>query len=340
MRPTTKDLAKEAGVSLATVDRVLNERSGVRKATISKVNDAIEKIGFVRDLTAANLARKRDHRLAFVLPDSDNEFMSEILAKIDEAGAVFLSQRVQTQILRVQKNDAHAISVALDRIDANEIDGVAIMAPATPQLRDAINRLRSRNIQVVAFISKQPNTDPYAFIGIDNVAAGRTAGRLMARFTRRDSGSFLVICETMQSLDNIERRFGFDEIVNRDYPQFSILPSLESFGDPKRARTILRNTLLNTKDLAGLYVMSSDAEHILRSYEELSLPKDVVTLAHERTAFTEAKLRDGMVDAVITQDSGHIVRSALRVLKANLDNTNTIVSQENVRIEILVQDNL
>ena len=42
LRPTTKDLAKAAGVSRATVDRVLNGREGVKKRTVDRVNDAIK----------------------------------------------------------------------------------------------------------------------------------------------------------------------------------------------------------------------------------------------------------------------------------------------------------
>ena len=55
IRPTTKDLAKEAGVSRATIDRVLNGREGVKAKTVDKVNAAIKKLGFVRNISAANL---------------------------------------------------------------------------------------------------------------------------------------------------------------------------------------------------------------------------------------------------------------------------------------------
>ena len=58
-RPTTKDLAKVAGVSLATIDRVLNARPGVRQATVERVNKAVKEINFVRDFSAANLARSK-----------------------------------------------------------------------------------------------------------------------------------------------------------------------------------------------------------------------------------------------------------------------------------------
>ena len=73
-KPTVHDIAKEAGVSLATVDRVLNRRPGVRTATVARVQAAIDKLGYVRDLSAANLARGRLYRLAFVLPDRKSQF--------------------------------------------------------------------------------------------------------------------------------------------------------------------------------------------------------------------------------------------------------------------------
>ncbi|HHY50059.1 MAG TPA: LacI family transcriptional regulator, partial [Alphaproteobacteria bacterium] len=59
-RATVHDVAREAGVSLATVDRVLNGRPGVRPATADKVEEAIRALDFRRDLSASLLARARD----------------------------------------------------------------------------------------------------------------------------------------------------------------------------------------------------------------------------------------------------------------------------------------
>ena len=84
MRPTTKDLAKAAGVSLATVDRVLNGRAGVRKKTVDAVYEAIERIGFERNQVAATLARQRGYRFGFALPRHGDEFLEEILKRIHE----------------------------------------------------------------------------------------------------------------------------------------------------------------------------------------------------------------------------------------------------------------
>ena len=124
-RPTTKDLARAAGVSLATVDRVLNARAGVRPATIEKVRRAIEEIDFVRDISAANLARGKTYRFLFLLPDHDDEFIDMILASIEEANRAGVIERMEADVLRVPANDPHEIARRLDAIHAGDCDGIA-----------------------------------------------------------------------------------------------------------------------------------------------------------------------------------------------------------------------
>ena len=85
MRPTVHDIAETAGVSLATVDRVLNRRPGVRAETRARVEDAIGRIGFVRDMAAANLAKGRVYPLAFIIPNGDNSFMAGLRQEVAEA---------------------------------------------------------------------------------------------------------------------------------------------------------------------------------------------------------------------------------------------------------------
>ena len=63
-------------------------------------------------------------------------------------------------------------------------------------------------------------------------------------------------------------------------------------------------------------------------------------IAHELTEHTRKALTSGTLDAVLAQDSAHEVRSAIRVLKAVLDDAPIIESQERIRIEIFVRDNL
>ena len=338
--PTTRDLAVAAGVSLATVDRVLNSRFGVQTKTITKVNDAAEKIGFVRDISAANLSRSRNYSFLFILPLVGDQFLGELLAKIEEANKAFAAERVTVSSKRINVNDPHAVANFLSHIDPQEFSGLAIMIPESPQVRDAVNRLGERGIKVVQFLSGQPTTNEFDFVGTDNYASGATAGSLMRRFLHSGNGKIVVISETMQSLSSIERRLGFDDIIAENFPSITVLPSLETYGDDARAQKIISNTFKNYSDIVGFYVISSEARIPIEILSQYPKAKDIIRIAHERTPFTDNALRRGELDAVIAQNPGHVVRSALRILRARCDQREPLASQENIRIEIFLKENL
>ena len=340
MRPTTKDLAEAAGVSLATVDRVLNGRAGVHKKTIDAVNEAIRKIGFERNQIAATLARRRNYRFAFVLPRDGDEYLSEITARIRETQDASRADMIEIKAMRVDDHDPHQTARSLARLRSEDFDGVAIMASETPQIRDAIRRMRERGIQTIPFISNQHDEDQQDFVGIDNCAAGRTAGRLMGRFVGSRAGDIGVITDTMQARDSLERRLGFDQVIKGSFPNLRVLPTLETYGDGERAIGVVRNTVTHHPSIAGFYLMGSEARVPLEALSGMRPHNKLVAIAHERTPSTVTGLRDGRLDAVVTQDPGHLVRSAVRILRAKCENRPTVASQEKIRIEILIEENL
>lgn len=327
-RPTVHDIAKEAGVSLATVDRVLNARPGVRDKTIAKVQGAVARLGYVRDTYAANLARKRLYRFVFVLPEGPNQFADSLRAALDEAHVAQVSDRTVIEVVRVPLHDPHAIVRRLRQLAAETLDGVALMVPETPQVRDA-----------VALVSDLPNSRRDHFIGTNNVAAGRTAGLLMGRFVQR-SGEVLVVTNSMRARDSLERRLGFDAVLAAGFPGLRVLPSVESFDDPARMRAVVRAVLAQRRAVVGIYSMGSGNTALSDALRESGHIGDLVSLAHELTPTTETALRAGALAAVIAQNVGHLARSALRVLRALCDGSAIYEAQERVRIEIILRENI
>ncbi|WP_275786968.1 LacI family DNA-binding transcriptional regulator [Pararhizobium gei] len=340
MRPTTKDLAEAAGVSLATVDRVLNDRANVSKKTYRLVNEAIEKIGFFKNPAAVNLARNKTYRFRFVLPTAGDQYLQELLQRVEEAKDALQSDLTAVEAVRIPIGDPHSVAKYLSAIDANTMDGVAIMAPESPQVRDAMARLLERGIKVVQFLSGQEKLENTDFVGIDNFAAGATAGKIIGRFLRGEAGRIMVVAETMMAQDSIERRLGFDSIINSQFPHLKSLPSLETYGDEKRARTIIQRTLENNVDITAAYVLSAEARVPIAAIGQNGDLARLTVVVHERTPFTEDALRKEQIDAIIAQDPGHAVRSALRIMRARTDLREPLASQEKIRIEVLLKENL
>lgn len=340
MRPTARDLAKAAGVSLATVDRVLNDRPNVSKKAARQVNEAIDRIGFVRNLAAVNLARSTTYRFRFVLPQAGDQYLIEIMHEIAALNDALKSEMVTAAIVQIPIEDPHLVANYLASLDPGKVEGVAIMVPESPQVRDALYRLVERGIHVVRLLSGRGQEVGTDFVGVDNHAAGATAARIVGRFCRKQTGSIMVIAETMRAQDSIERRLGFDTIINEAFPDLTVLPSLETHADYERTRRIVARTVEHHDDIVALYVMSSEARAPITCISQFLNLDEMVVVAHERTPFNVAGLRSGDIDAVIAQNPGHAVRSAVRLLRARTDNREPVKAQDQLRVEILLKDNL
>lgn len=340
MRPTVIDIARAAGVSLATVDRVLNARPGVRPRTIEAVNDAIARIGYVRDVAAANLARSRLYRFVFAVPEVPSQFLLALRAAIEEAASGLLAERSEVRILTFPLRDPHVLVERFAALGEAALDGVAVMAPETPEVRDLILRLRERGVAVVSLVTDQPQAPRDHFVGIDNVAAGRTAGVLMGRFLGPRPGKVAVVVSSMLARDMVERRLGFDSVLAERFPGLEPLPSVEGHDDSDLTARVTAACLAAHGPVAGIYAAAAGTRGVTAALKTAALAGQVTMIAHELTPHTREALVDGSCDAVIAQDTGHIARSALRVLRAKADDRAILPAQERIRIEIVLRENL
>ncbi len=338
-KPTVNDIARVAGVSLATVDRVLNARPGVRSVTIERVNKAVAELGFVRDAAAASLARRRFLNLLFILPKTSNEFVKALEHQVAEQGIKLLHDRVTLDQHLVPPFDPAAIVKALDDLQAGLVDGVAVFGPDTDAVKEAVHRTRARGIPVVALVADLSDSACDFFVGINNVTAGRTAAELMAGFIGR-RGRVLVITGSRLARDHLERRKGFEALMTECHPDIQVVASPEGRDDPDLICKMLPELFEQYPDIRGIY---SSAAGNLGLIEHLSTstpcPKPIV-IAHELTPSSREALTSGIFDAIISQDAGHLVRSAVRLLKATSDQSPIDQTQEQIRIDIYLKENM
>ena len=339
-RPTIYDLAKEAGVSLATVDRVLNGRAGVREITIKCVFDAVERIGYVRDVTAANLARQKSHRFVFVLPNTNDAIVTGIKDAIAEAERRAAAERIDLQIVDVPSGDPYELVKTLHELEDANVNGVAIMAPETPQVRDAIKHLKENNVSVVAIVSDLPNSERDHFAGIDNIAAGSTAAVLMGRFVGKNPAKIMVLADSMLARDNAERRLGFDQIMEQEFPHLHVLPSIEARNDENIVAELAEQMFVKHNEIAGVYSLGGGNAGLIRVLEDRGIASKTVVIAHELTEQAKKALEYRIYDAVIGQDFGHVVRSAVRMLRAKDQGLDFLPSQEKISIDIFLKENI
>ena len=138
--PTVHDVAKAAQVSLATVDRVLNNRGGVSKKAEEKVKAAVAQTGYVRNLAAANLSRRRVYRFCFVVPSGDTGFVALLLDALERERSRLVEEQILIQITPTNAFDVAGQVAALRKLDC---DAVAIMANEASEIQEEVSRLRA-----------------------------------------------------------------------------------------------------------------------------------------------------------------------------------------------------
>ncbi|AYG60509.1 LacI family DNA-binding transcriptional regulator [Rhizobium jaguaris] len=340
MRPTVYDIAAAAGVSLATVDRVLNQRPGVRLVTREKVEAAIREIGYVRDVAAANLAKGRIYPVVFILPTGDNSFMHGLYAEVRQAMTRSAFDRTEIRIVEVPAFDAAALVTALDALHGTDLAGVALVATDAPDVRAAVDRLVEARVPVVTLVSDLTGSTRHHYAGVDNIAAGRTAARLLGRFLGGRKGDLTVLAGSMLVRDHRERLEGFASVMAAEFPQLRLLPVLEGRDDPEIANTLICEALSGNNDIIGIYSLGAGNRGLIRALKATGQGRGLTVVVHELTEHTRAALQDGTIDAVLNQDAGHEVRSAIRVMKATADGQGVIAGQERIRLDIFLKDNL
>ncbi len=336
MRPTVHDIAEKAGVSLATVDRVLNGRPNVRGVTRARVEAAIADLGYVRDVAAANLAKGRVYSFTFILPAGDNPFMRSLEAEVRGLARQAAVDRVRVGVVVVPPFDAERLAGAIDAAIAEGVSGIAAVAVEEAAVVAAIDRAKAAGIAFVTLVSDVAQSARDHFAGVDNVAAGRTAGSLMARFVAARPGPVAVLAGSMRLRDHRERLEGFQARLGADR---LLEPVLEGQDEPQTVQRLVGDLLARTPDLAGLYSLGAGNAGLVRALSDAGGAGPVV-IAHELTPETRSGLSSGLIAAVLNQDAGHEVRSAVRVLKARADGLAVHAAQERIRIDIFVNDNL
>ncbi len=338
-RASLHDVARTAGVSLATVDRVLHGRAGVRADTVAHVQAVVQRLGYRPDPAAARLARKTRARLVFVLPSGTNTFVDMIDSQVHALMPWLNEQRAVASIQRADAFSPEALAHHLAGL-RGRFEAVVVMGVDHPLVRAAIDDLVAHDVVVLTLVSDVPASRRSRFIGIDNVTAGRTAASLLGRFVGSRAGSVGIVMGSRALRDHADRLFGFEQVMKGEHDHLRLLPVIEGHDSTKRTDPLVTELLRREPDLVGLYSIGAGNRGIQAALERSGRASSIVWVCHELTAHARKALLTGVADAVINQDAGHEVRSACRLALAALSGEHVLPDQERIGVDIFLRDNM
>ena len=341
--PTIADIARQAGVGTATVDRVLNKRPGVNVETVQRVLQVVAELG--APLQPGRPRRGENFRFAYVLPGGDSPFVDLVERQIAQAAGDFRHAHITEVTHRLPTDDPADFASGLSAVaePGANLQGIALMAPDLPPVKLAINELVRNGVHVVTLFSDVAGSMRETHVGADNRAAGRTAGLLLARMAQPPRDTLLLSSQATRLSAEIERRIGFAQVLEERYPQLRLLRTPDLPADDACASRALQRFLKKDVDLAriaGLYNVGSGSAGIVKALDALGLGEQVGVVAHDFTDEHRALLGNGGFSYVLHQDIHYCVLAAARVLRALCENVRGALNVVQPRIEILTAENL
>lgn len=314
MRSTLMDIAREAGVSPATVDRVLNNREGVRERTRKVVLETARKLGYAAEQEPTEEAPASAVRLDFVLPAGTNTFIANLLQQIVKQGA--LQDSIDVHVHSIEGFNPDSLARQLDAL-IGMTQGLGVIALDHPTVREAMRRVAASGTPIVTLVSDILHVPRLGYVGIDNRAAGRLAGYLLGRLLGRgEKRKIALFAGSLSYRGHEEREMGFRHVIADDFHNLEIVELREIRDDRQRAFEETVSLLKRHPDLSGIYNIGAGNAGIGQALQESGLAQSVIFVGHEVTESTKRFLLDGTMDAVIDQNPRVEAREALSILKA------------------------
>lgn len=300
-RPTVNDLARMAGVSVATVDRVINNRLPVREDTARRVLEAAERLGF----HATKLIRSRlrqqlpEFRVGLLLQKPEDPFYRGLAAQLERAITGNPEFRGAATIRYWTRYDPDEIAAELRALSGNA-DAVALVCPDYPAIVAAVEEIRSHDIPVFTLLSDCAPASRTCFLGIDGRQCGRTAGWII-RQTARRPGKVAVIIGNHQWRGQESREIGIRAYFRQHAPEFAVLDAIVNAESDLRTEEAVGDLLTRHHDLVGIYVAGGGRAGAIARLRVVPPDRRPALICTAQTGETRAGLEEGIVTMTICE---------------------------------------
>jgi DNA-binding LacI/PurR family transcriptional regulator len=325
--PTAKDVARKAGVSIATVSRVVNKQENVAPHMRARVLQAIEALSYQPSRTAQRLRAKRGYVIGLIISDVQNPYFTAVARGIEDVAY----QHGYSLILCNSDEDSEKEHLYLDVMRAEAVAGVILAT--TVEDNPGVRRLADNGIPVVA-IDRQL-TDP----GIDSVMVDSVQGTIEALSYLIELGHQYIgfIGGPLTITTMRERRDGY--LLAHQHHDLPVSPHLMQFNSPRQsggyacALELLQQQPLMTAIFASNNLMAMGA---LKAIQErgLCIPGDISVISFSDMPWGSL-LQPSLT--VIAQPDYELGQKAAELMVERLEHPDKPVSHLQLELKLVVR---
>jgi LacI family transcriptional regulator len=339
-RVTLQDVAERAGVGVATVDRVLNGRAPVTKATADRVLLAARELGYHgQGIMQRRVEQLVPHkRLGFILQKKSKWFYQALADGVTRSVSELDKIRATADIQYVESLSPDDLSQALLNM-AEKVDAIAFVSIDHPKVHAALKECARKNVPVFSMLSPLSSSDVAGYVGIDGRKAGRTAGWAMARFSR-EAGEIGILVGSHRYLGHEALEAGFRSALREYAPDVRLRDSLVYLDDSAVAYEAASELLSSAPDLKGLYHCGGGVTGVIRALRESGRSREIFYICHEKSPHADEGLLDGTVDLLIENPVEGVVTRSLSLMERALTDRSPGFVNEIIEFRLITPENV
>lgn len=343
---TITDVAKLAGVSKGTVDRVLHERGEVSKKSAEKVRKAIKELGYEPNIYASLLATRKERLIVCLLPEyNKGEYWGMI-----ENGCHLGQARVEHLDIKVQVEKYSQYEMASFRKKAAQViemepSGVILPPVFKNDAHWFVGELSRHGIPYVFVDTKIEDDNYFAYFGMPMYKSGYLCADLLTKRTDAEELKELAIVRIIrdkngQADPTIARREGFNDYMAEHFPECQIHNIFISPADRNETFRVLEDFFKEHPNIKFVSMFSSRV-HILADYLKEHPEMQMRVVGFDNLEKNIDSLSDGLIDALIAQHTEQQSLSAVEVLSDWLILRKTPAKKDNyMHMDILTRLNI
>ncbi|WP_416413395.1 LacI family DNA-binding transcriptional regulator [Pantoea sp. App145] len=330
-------VAELAGVGIATVDRVLNERGGVRPETARKVLRAARQAGLQRLLPEES---QQPWQIEVFLSSNNTWFFRQLAEEFAHIADRIGYRKIKLFRTLVAESQPEKLAEKINK--SSELrDGIIVFGHDYSVIHQALSECQQKSVPVISLASDLPESHRLCHVGINQYQAGRTAGLLMSR-SMPTEGDVIMVSGRFDFRAHIQRISGFRDAISQRAPWLRLREVLAGEDERHKIRALLHQTLQQSNKVVGLYNSGDSNSDISELLHLHGLAGHCCYITHELYDVTHRLLQEDVLAYTLDQNARQHAELATQLLLRHLEQgyQPDIYQDGSVELRIVTAENL
>lgn len=341
-KTTLTDIAREAGVGVATVDRVLNRRAPVRPDTEQRVVQAAVRLGyrfdrdFLSEVAAVSL-NGGPLRIGILLLSRDHSFYDSLARALEREAAPWLQPGTAIEFVFHDIHDIEAAAADIEQM-SQRINVLGLIALDNARIRHAVEKAAQKGVKVFTILSDLSPCGHAGYVGLDNRKAGRTAAWAVQRLSGKP-GKVGVIIGDNRFLCQETCEISFRSYLREHATGHIVLEPVNSFENYDRAYQITQALIRDHADLSVIYAPCGGVEGVVAALRDSGRKQEITLICHGPLKDEQLALIDGTLDIIISNRLEELAAAVVQAMREAVEENQRGFSSSHSSFELITKEN-